>query len=1146
MWESVLSRAWLRRPNPRGVVQISLLKGVLIFALSVFSPQLAADAPESRAISAGETHHQPLSTDHPFSYVFMAEANKSYLVEINQGGLDLKVTVTTPEGAATTFNSPLLRDESELVLLEPGTAGQFGITLLSTEYSGVTANTAIRIEEVFPTTDTGRERLAGLRLVSRASAANHLGTMEGWESALEFYQRATGHFGNAHDKANLARTLFSIATIEYWQMMKWDRCAELAARAAEIYRQEGKQQLAANAVHLQAAATIEKANEVEKSIAGGLASEASELFDTAFELFNQALDEQKKLGHLFDAALITNNIGLTNYYLGEWDDAAVHFREAAVQFKQLNEWGFELQSLSNVNVIDVEHGNLVRGIETTRRILELIPEGKRKRFEADQLDNLGASLLTFGQLDEALQRFSRALVIHEQIEDVKGQGRSLAGIGTTYYAIGELELALQILETALAARQKANDGRGQVAVLKFIGDIHRQNGNYSKAMQAHSAALRLVTAPIEKARARIQLARDFVAAGDPGKARETLHEASDDGRDVNNRRLLAEMSQVSADAWFLAGEYGQSATAFRVAAEAYHALGLAAERSQAIFGQARTARMLGEPDQAVEYAELAIATVETLRQQLIAPELRKFFLASKQQYYAFLVDTLMTMHQESADTANGYLRRALSVSERSRARALVDLVSEGAINPETAANSEAIEQQGLLYQQMAENRYRLNKLLDLPDEPGSTQAIAALRQALAGIENQLNLLQIEIRNQNSAYAHLVDPQILDAGQMQDLLDSDSVLLQYFLGEEKSYAWSVTRDAIEGWPLPARGAIEENARSLYAQLKTPAFSAQSRAELEASIAALSAKLIGPLGALDKKRIIVAADGVLHYLPFSVLHGPGQAADQEPLLADHEFVYLPSMSVLVAQHGGRREQAAPKKKMAIFADPVFASSDSRFSATPMPAGASGTNRVQRAWVSGDPAGLTRLPATSFEARAIAELVEPGELLLAIGFDASRAAVLAADLGDYQIVHFATHGLIDSRYPALSALALSRFDKRGEPQDGFLRLHDFYNLELNADLVTMSACSTALGREISGEGLTGLTQGLMYSGSRSVLASLWQVPDRATAELMKRFYQNLLNNHQKPAEALRNAQLELSSTARWRSPYFWSAFVLQGDWQ
>jgi CHAT domain-containing protein len=192
------------------------------------------------------------------------------------------------------------------------------------------------------------------------------------------------------------------------------------------------------------------------------------------------------------------------------------------------------------------------------------------------------------------------------------------------------------------------------------------------------------------------------------------------------------------------------------------------------------------------------------------------------------------------------------------------------------------------------------------------------------------------------------------------------------------------------------------------------------------------------------------------------------------------------------------------------------------------------------------LERIAATGVEARAIAQLVPPESRLVQTGFDASRERVLEHDLSQYKVVHFATHGLVDSQYPALSALALSSFDATGHARNGLLRLDDIYDMELNADLVVLSACETALGEEIRGEGLIGLTQGFMYAGAKTLVVSLWQVPDRATAELMIRFYGFMFRGGQPPAEALRNAQLSIASEVRWSDPYFWGAFVLTGDWR
>ena len=147
---------------------------------------------------------------------------------------------------------------------------------------------------------------------------------------------------------------------------------------------------------------------------------------------------------------------------------------------------------------------------------------------------------------------------------------------------------------------------------------------------------------------------------------------------------------------------------------------------------------------------------------------------------------------------------------------------------------------------------------------------------------------------------------------------------------------------------------------------------------------------------------------------------------------------------------------------------------------------------------------------------------------------------------MVHFSTHGFLNNEHPELSGLVLSLYDANGKPQDGFLRLHDIHNLSLNADLVVLSACETALGRQIRGEGLIGLARGFMYAGAARVVASLWKVEDQATASLMKQFYESMLARGHPPAAALRAAQISMSRTRRWSSPYYWAPFVLQGEWR
>jgi CHAT domain-containing protein len=226
--------------------------------------------------------------------------------------------------------------------------------------------------------------------------------------------------------------------------------------------------------------------------------------------------------------------------------------------------------------------------------------------------------------------------------------------------------------------------------------------------------------------------------------------------------------------------------------------------------------------------------------------------------------------------------------------------------------------------------------------------------------------------------------------------------------------------------------------------------------------------------------------------------------------------------------------------VLADPVFDATDPRLSTD---------GGKQAAVASGrrSASSLFRLPWSRREAEAIAAVVEStaaGRSLLALDFRASRETALSGELAGYRVVHFATHGILDSQTPALSGLMLSRVDEHGAQQEGFLGLRDVYNLRLTADLAVLSGCETALGKHVRGEGLVGLTQGFLYAGARQVLASLWRIEDRATAELMSRFYRALLVEGLPPAAALRQAQLAIRADKRWRSPYYWSGFVLSGD--
>jgi CHAT domain-containing protein len=272
--------------------------------------------------------------------------------------------------------------------------------------------------------------------------------------------------------------------------------------------------------------------------------------------------------------------------------------------------------------------------------------------------------------------------------------------------------------------------------------------------------------------------------------------------------------------------------------------------------------------------------------------------------------------------------------------------------------------------------------------------------------------------------------------------------------------------------------------------------------------------------------------------------------------HEVVILPSASVLATQRQQNSIRRSPEKRLVVLADPVFNQDDrrvrvkGRLSSSADNTLEDGTemavSTVERAAGDLGIATFERLPISRREAEFITGRLDAGQYLKALDFSASSALARSPELAKYEIVHFATHSLLNNQHPELSGIVLSLVDEQGRPQDGFLRLNEIYNLKLDAQLVVLSACQTALGKEVKGEGLIGLTRGFMYAGSPRVVASLWKVGDSGTAELMSRFYQRMLDEHMRPSAALRAAQISLLREKQWRAPYYWAAFVLQGEWR
>jgi len=845
----------------------------------------------------------------------------------------------------------------------------------------------------------------------------------------------------------------------------------------------------------------------------------------ALENFNEALPLRRAVGDRRGEAVALNNIGLVYRSLGELEKALGKFNEALPIRRALSDRSGEAVTLNNIGLVCTSLGEMEKALGKFNEALPIRRAVGDRSGEAVTLNNIGAVYVALGETQKALEKYNEALPIRRAVGDRSGEAVTLNNIGHVYYSLGEMEKALEKYNEALPIRRAVGDRSGEATTLNNIGKVYDSLGELRKALEKYNEALPLSRAVGNRSGEAVTLnniGRVYLSLGETQKALEKHNEALPISRDVGDRN-------------------GEATT---------------------LLGIARVEQKRGNLTQARQLIEEAIDLIESLRTNVVSQALRTSYFASRQEFFEVYIDVLMQMHRQNPAVAFDAV--ALAVSERARARSLLELLEESRADIRQGVDSSLLERERSLQQRLNARAAAQVSLLNRRHTP--EQADAAAKE-LAAITAEYEEIQAQIRARSPRYAALTQPQPLGLKEIQQqALDEDTLLLEYALGEQRSYLWLVSQRSIDSYELPPRAEVEAAARRVYELLTVrPKRWTPPDPQLIAQAKALSGMLLGPAAAqLGNKRLVVVAPGALSYLPFAALPTPDDekrpATDYEPLIAKHEVVSVPSASVLsiIRRETAGRQRAT--KSVAVLADPVFEEDDPRLDEakngnssgkTPATRAAdaeySELMRAIRTMNFPDVrAGFTRLAFSRYEADNVIALTPKGTGLKATDFNASRDLAKSRELSQYRILHFATHGLLNSERPELSGLVFSLFDRGRKSQDGFLRLHEVYNLQFNADLIVLSACETGLGKEIKGEGLIGLTRGFMYAGGPRVVASLWNVDDLATAELMKLFYQRMLKDGIPTGSALRMAQIELSRQKRWASPYFWAGFVLHGEWK
>ncbi len=813
--------------------------------------------------------------------------------------------------------------------------------------------------------------------------------------------------------------------------------------------------------------------------------------------YRAALALEERRGAIGDLSSIYCEIGGILGLQGDLDAARHALGISSELARQAGDVEGEARALRFSAELEINLSELQAANEDLAQARKLLARRSAGNDLVGVLNDSGMVLSYLGKYKPAQQWYEEALAQSSRVGDAEGIVAATLGIGEALEATGQREAAAARFETALELSRAHSRRDLDVRALYDLGRVHREMGQPARAVQELQSAIALESRdhPQRQAQLLCDLAKAYAQAGRPEDAEMDFEQAL---------HLVRRSPIVAAEAWA---------------------------------GLAKLRRDRGELPAARTAADNALDLAERVRTAVIRPDERVTFLASLRRYFELSVDLLMRL--DAREPAAGHAAEALAVSEKARARGLLDLLAKERVDLRRGISPQLKQRETETSERIAKLARRLSSTVASSSPDPEVQQLAHQLDQAEDEELQVNATIVQ---QRPAYAALLPQRTLGLEEIQDKLDADSALLEYFLGDDTSYLFVVTREGLTSHALAPRAtlaALVEEVRTGMA--REPGKGAHQLAEDSYKLyVALLRPAAGELA--GKSHLIVAPDGPLYALSFEALLTRPPPAAGAPrrelayLIRDRSVSYAPSASVLAVLLATRRDNSggagggAAGKAFVGFGDPQVppaAFAATRGGAAPPP--------------QNSPAAMPALPGARDEVNRIAQLF-PGDAMVFTGAEATEQEVKTNPMiGSARYLHFAVHGSLDENEPESSGLRLAAAHPSDPADSGLLQVREVFDLDLRANLVVLSACQTGVGQQVSGEGIIGMTRAFLYAGAQSVVVSLWQVDDQSTAKLMVSFYRNLQQTGDRAA-ALQRAKLDLLDSD-YSPPYYWAPFVLVG---
>ena len=1080
-------------------------------------------------------------------------APSEYMIFARERGVDITLEVTEAAGGVIgRADNPIRRTGIQRVEL-PARAGQrYYAVVTGKDHGDSNGSVELRVVDLHRgvnATCLGAQRVlakadiayaAGQSVTRAVGNTSGLNSDRAYQDAASGYRDAAAELQTAGASPLLAQAQLAEAALLNLDVDSFVEAKAWAGRAVQTYAALGDSYGKARAQAMGAAAALDIAVTVKRSTASDAAQQATAILEDARAQLNAASTYHAGRREFYEQAWAQNNIGLAFYYEGRYDEAIQAYKKALPLYERLHERTPQAQTLQNLALVEYDLGRASDSLPHFRRALQLIRRDDNPKLVSAILSNSALAHQDSGNEDMALRELSESLALARTIQETVLQSVDMFHIASVYAKLGDQTRALDFYGQALAFFNTTPNTRFRIASLGSMANILRQQGRAEEALKMDREALSLTATPRARPRISVQIAKDLIELGrfkEAADILETVLNPNAESDEVDRARALQERARLRAAANDIAGaeaDLQAAVTTFKTYELTIYEFGAWVSRAQLLHRRGATTEAFAAIDQ-------ALALAEAVRLQSANPELRSTLLQPLRP--AFDLKISMLSEQYVAAKGNTQERevlamRALETAEQARARALADYQTLDVTAP--GLDPALLQRRQRLYRELAAHRVRLEARLDRTGTADSQSQ--AIRSEITTLLQELDQIDAKIGSASET-AQTRRPAAQKSTSLQlSNIPSGVAVIEYWLGTQDSFAWVVTRDAVTMTPIGASSRLNAEATALHNALRS--FGSVSKAERLEGGERLYSLALKPIEAqiADKRTLIFAPDGALHYVPFATLRY-AEAGRKVFLIQNHDIAVTPSIQLFL-RPGSPRSTPGGSRQMLLVDDPVYDPADPRVansSTLPADTGLKPTGPAL-ALVRGAGAGtyLPRLPGAAREAAVIASLMPPDSIDRLDGFAANRERFLAAALDRYRLIHVASHATTDAEIPQASALILSTVDAKGKQIDGRVLGADFMGVRLHADTVVLSACDTALGKSVAGEGLIGLQYAVLARGARSVVSSLWPAIDQVTAELMVKFYSTLLNQQTTVISAW-SAASRAALEGPYADPGTWGAFML-----